>query len=1755
MTMKRYRNNRGFTLGEMLITVAITVILVAVSIINVVPYMWNLRLKDADQAAHEIYLAAQYHLNAAASTGALSTYTRDDLGQEDELYKKSYYESAGAQNIYDIVVSPDTKKPAILDEILPYGSVDETMRSGGSYIITYDYDSATVLGVFYSYAGRSYGYKFTSDVLKSQKEALKKAMASEKGNISSDEAKSFRRHFPDGKAGKTIGFYGGKDSDSAAVKSDAPGLNIDNGDTLSALISLNKEQEYLLRYDTGDQYYLQLKVYGITSKKTEVKDLKLSDLTQQSSLPHTYSYILDAYQDKHGKDLKRFGNQFTNLYAGENITVSVSLVKKGNNNTYTSVSKVSNAVKTNSMFAILKKDNVGISSIRHLENLGQFDKKNITVATASQVTDLSFTKYKENLKALVEASNENAITYEPVNLATSLTYDGSYTSKNTTLQHTLSDITTETEKDGGVFGTLSNKKSQLKVTGLEVMNINVKAGGHAGSLLGQAKDGASFTAENVLVWDKTAEEAVQSTGADTDAGGLIGHGSGSVKITNSAASIYVQGKNNAGGLAGYAETLSVNDSYSSGHTYQGKYVTQTEVSAENGNQRYNIIAGNGYAGGLAGYAGTVNSLSNSYTTASIHSDTAANSAVYVGNITDNRTYDQSNCYAVTSLNDKMVTEPSDYKGSGRVTTKYVNDKTLLESESEVAYPYTTVSVLDSTGLKDAPWFLKTHVGDWSKDTTNYKVGKDVALVYYEKVAHTDANGETVYNWYWHGYMQDLNSVSKDNWKETEADPTSVFRSEVINTDNEQSMDGNTVVDGILDDPNTGGYYVVEDGYVLMLKNNNSLKATADKIKVYYGGNTDYNMAESGSLYEGFDRQIGYEGYTCYYLNPEKTVHWGENNEFTIVLNPWQDHTRRAQFYINPFFANNISDKASDFQKGGKYYHNGDIRSARQLNQLFTDGAKFIANSDSGYNYVVSQTMDIDYSRTDFTALGKSVSYQNETLSMNHGTDTSLSGIYQGADSEGKYYHKLIGLTQPMCVNVMYHLGEIRYLNIVNANTSSLVKELNAGSIHDITIDSSNFSANAIAKSGDNGTFQKITIKDTSIAENGVFDSGSGAQISDIQLIKCQIEKNGVAETNANTISNITISSVSIIKGSGICSSNAGTISDVQIQNAVVEGNGIVNSTSYGARISDIRIDSSTIGGDGVTHAVADGTNIDKVSISQTSISGNGFATSGQDWNSTISNITTNDCTIGGDGFINSFNAGILHDITLSNVIISGNGFATALGGRAVYACNIINAQIGKNGFAEKFTRNNSSIVDCHIYADKDVYSNSTKTKFVLSEDSIGGVWNDRYNLYNLTVIGLQPNTKELTSDTDTVSGFIGTIGTIDNSQGSVVYGCSVTASIYGRDTVNGFTDNLENGWIKDCYANTVINAGYGVEQNDALNDATANGFIRVVGNNGHIADDLSSGMILCDADAVNKVTASGFANENKGIISDSASCIWYIQPFNSNVFIAKSSGKLKPNNCEYLYTEGVKGTNTTNGVTKRTAADLEKLSGQSGTKANSDTTKPYYTFVKEAEDGQTVVYPYCVPYQWKYENSNSVRKDIAQTWYGDWYEPSITQEAMLNVYNLDVKIDPDENSSGGNSGSNPGASTDPDEINPDTKLPNAISSSIKDWNSITGNNSSYSIVSGMIYSYNEKIYFGTQNYIVDQSQVSNGNPDVFTEWYKMAQFTGKVWDINDFSSGRNDLNRGDLCKFGNDYYVFKDGGTYSEGPEKSPNQWTKIAIN
>jgi type II secretory pathway pseudopilin PulG len=724
MTMKKYRNNRGFTLGEMLITVAITVILAAVSIINVVPYMWNLRLKDADQAAHEIYLAAQYHLSLAKERGLLDQYNDGELGTRDQLYADSEYKNQDGGTLYDLVYSPgndDTKE--IRDIILPQGSIDETMRTGGSYIITYDKDTATVVGVFYSYAGRSYGYSFTLETLKKEKEYLQAAME----DRDSAGAKAIRRHFPDKKAKKTIGFYGGKDL-AAADKTDAPVLNIENGDTLSAIVTLSDKQNKLF---TKNDYAIQLTIKGETSGNTVTKVFTSTeaDAAGNNNSIYQYAAVLDAWQDKKGTDGLQIDWQFSqndsskDLIPGENITVTASIVKKEEYNSYSSVSKTSNSVLTNSMFGSLKQKNgqntVTISSIRHLENLAKIDSSKLNIVKAQQVTDISFTAYQKNMASFFNNAKPELYIYQPVSLNNDLTYDAGYLdSKNISHQHMLSDLLVDLKESdypnistgGGVFGSLASGKT-LSVSNLQIVDINVKASGNenAGALLGSAKTNTTVTTDNVLVWDKSATIGIS---AEADAGGLIGHSDDNVIIKNTAVSAYVKSKGeNAGGLIGSASSLNVSSSYVSAHTYQKGYVTEVNPQTDKASQHYNIIAKKN-AGGIAGTVTTLNDIINSYVTASVSGSPAY---AFVGSVRDDSAITKAGSYAVTVVNGTNVKEPSTFSGNAVTKTKYVNDDSLLDGNKTVTYPYTVVSSLDNNAKA---WFLKTHVGDWQGASQN-----------------------------------------------------------------------------------------------------------------------------------------------------------------------------------------------------------------------------------------------------------------------------------------------------------------------------------------------------------------------------------------------------------------------------------------------------------------------------------------------------------------------------------------------------------------------------------------------------------------------------------------------------------------------------------------------------------------------------------------------------------------------------------------------------------------------------------------------------------------------------------------------------------------------------------------------------------------------------------------------------------------------------------------------------------------------------
>lgn len=101
--MRRYssKNRKGFTLGEMLITVAVVAILSVVAIISVVGYLWNVRLLDADQAVypHSVPHRYQYENNNSTDTQNAQTWYGD-------WYQRGTTQSA-MNSIYGLNISID----------------------------------------------------------------------------------------------------------------------------------------------------------------------------------------------------------------------------------------------------------------------------------------------------------------------------------------------------------------------------------------------------------------------------------------------------------------------------------------------------------------------------------------------------------------------------------------------------------------------------------------------------------------------------------------------------------------------------------------------------------------------------------------------------------------------------------------------------------------------------------------------------------------------------------------------------------------------------------------------------------------------------------------------------------------------------------------------------------------------------------------------------------------------------------------------------------------------------------------------------------------------------------------------------------------------------------------------------------------------------------------------------------------------------------------------------------------------------------------------------------------------------------------------------------------------------------------------------------------------------------------------------------------------------------------------------------------
>lgn len=684
--IQKGRRSRGFTMAEMLIVVAIIAVLSGVAFIAVERHQRGLAQLERNAIAKEIFFAAQNHLTMAESQGYLGV---TDFGThpDDSTVKDVYYLTNGGS-------APGAG--TMLELMLPFGSIDETVRSGGSYLIVYQANPAVVLDVFYcSASGTPAKFNYTSG-------ALPYAFMSYKD----DEGKGSK--LP--KTGCVVGWYGGGETGVSGTYITAPSVEIENGDRL--IVKVKDANLNLPKNPTPDEegtYNAKLvlivsgeTVEGKTAKMVFVlRDPETAGFTPNPRVTADpngtdFTIVLDDITtrcDPLSKDGMHFAdlNNYTSTtnadvaqkkvvwFMTDPVSGATTLFRPGEDITVEAVAfsnevltniAYGNAVMANSLFADSIVDpsagsglsgtgeghaNVNIANIRHMENLDDaisgyqhatfMSLSGEEQVSATQVADLDWNAFADKNGAKVYAmgddSEDKKEGFQPVSPNYNLAYNGRETrtvgESTQFVQHSVKNISVDVDgtAPAGLFGSVAEGGT---LSNLELIDFSVKsATGDAGALAGTLANNVTVT--NVTAYNTEAfTESTNVTSASGNAGGLVGSMNGAT-LAKSAAALVVNstsGTGSAGGLVGATQGGTISGCYAGGHTTNGAYTGVTDGS--NAGTGFNVTAASGSAGGLIGStAGTA--VSYSYSTCSA---TGATAGGFAGTANGGSI---SNCYA------------------------------------------------------------------------------------------------------------------------------------------------------------------------------------------------------------------------------------------------------------------------------------------------------------------------------------------------------------------------------------------------------------------------------------------------------------------------------------------------------------------------------------------------------------------------------------------------------------------------------------------------------------------------------------------------------------------------------------------------------------------------------------------------------------------------------------------------------------------------------------------------------------------------------------------------------------------------------------------------------------------------------------------------------------------------------------------------------------------------------------------------------
>ena len=450
--MRRYhKNSNGFTMAEMLITVAIIVILCGFGFVAVIAHQRNLKRMEMDETAQEIFIAAQNHLTAARASGQWSSFLEKTAAEGQDgsrgtamSYDPSDYNRASDADAesrkfyYFTTESAEAVKNGAEALILPEGSIDETLR-GHHFYVEYDAASGTVFGVFYTDSD----HPITADDATAV-------------SLSRTDPDARRDYKVDGKR-TIIGYYGGALGElNSPGDLYAPSVAVRNAESL-VLYVVDKNYYRPVSSKTGAPNFktkLKLTFEGVTSGEKAVKEVDPSSSSSQTDafssavlaeisvepfdvvIPSSgvsaqqtkavkaeyYAIVLDSIVRKDG----HFADLFPEFIPGEDIRITATLTsdKAGEDVSQTvTVNSLFNSVKTEkNLSGIAASTVVTVSNPRHLENLssevsgvdfaaaGKQIVKDTTVDTVSVVRNLFWDKDAEAEDVAKAQSQKETVT-------------------------------------------------------------------------------------------------------------------------------------------------------------------------------------------------------------------------------------------------------------------------------------------------------------------------------------------------------------------------------------------------------------------------------------------------------------------------------------------------------------------------------------------------------------------------------------------------------------------------------------------------------------------------------------------------------------------------------------------------------------------------------------------------------------------------------------------------------------------------------------------------------------------------------------------------------------------------------------------------------------------------------------------------------------------------------------------------------------------------------------------------------------------------------------------------------------------------------------------------------------------------------------------------------------------------------------------------------------------------------------------------